>query len=130
MSPLSTTEPPFGPLLESLPEPVAYSQVEAMLAVLPGVPTSIDPERVKRASRDMSAVLSPGLARLFGDRLAQAIVSPRDEAEVLEVVAAAATHRVPLIPRGAGTCNFGQSVPLRGGVVLELGRAGRHGRHR
>jgi FAD/FMN-containing dehydrogenase len=105
----------------SLPEPVAEEQVLGMLAELAGVPTSVDPERVKRASRDMSAVLSPGLARLFADRLAQGIASPRDEAELLQVVAAAAKHRVPLIPRGAGTCNFGQSVPLRGGVVLEVG---------
>ena len=92
-----------------------------MLDDLRDVPTSVDPERVKRASRDMSAVLSPGLARLFADRLAQGIASPRDESELMAVAAAAARHRVPLIPRGAGTCNFGQSVPLRGGVVLELG---------
>ncbi len=118
--PAAAPPPSVMGMTEALPEPVAFEQVAGMLAALPAVPTSVDPERVKRASRDMSAVLSPGLARLFGDRLAQAIASPRDEAELLEVVAAAATHRVPLIPRGAGTCNFGQSVPLRGGVVLEL----------
>lgn len=100
---------------------VPYDQVRGMLSELGEVPTSTDPDRVKRASRDMSAVLSPGLARLFADRLAQGIASPRDEAELMQVAAAAARHRVPLIPRGAGTCNFGQSVPLRGGVVLELG---------
>jgi FAD/FMN-containing dehydrogenase len=105
----------------ALPEPVALDQVHGMLAELGDVPTSVDPERVKRASRDMSAVLSPGLARLFADRLAQGIASPRDEAELMQVIASAAKHRVPLIPRGAGTCNFGQSVPLRGGVVLEVG---------
>jgi FAD/FMN-containing dehydrogenase len=104
-----------------IPTQVDQEQVLGMLAELPDVPTSVDPERVKRASRDMSAVLSPGLARLFADRLANAIASPRDEAELMQVIAAAAAHRVPLIPRGAGTCNFGQSVPLRGGVVLEVG---------
>ncbi len=94
--------------------------VAAMLDGLRAGSYSTDAARVRRASRDMSAVLSPGLARLFEDRVADAVVSPRTEDELLDVVAAAARYRVPLIPRGAGTCNFGQSVPLRGGVVLEL----------
>ncbi len=57
--------------------PVERGQVMAMIAELDGVPTSVDPERVRRASRDMSAVLSPALARLFKDRLAHAIACRR-----------------------------------------------------
>ena len=96
------------------------SAVAELLASLPGVPALTDPAAVRRASRDMSAVLSPQLAAASAELLAEAVVAPRDEDEVMQVVAACATHRVPLVPRAAGSCNFGQGIPLRGGVVLDL----------
>ena len=96
------------------------TDVAAVLAALPAAIVSTDAEQVRRASRDMSAVLSPAIAAGFADRVAAAVGAPRDEAEVAQVLAACAKQRVPLVPRGAGTCNFGQSVPLAGGVVLDL----------
>jgi len=36
------------------------------------------------------------------------------------VAAACYRHDAPLTPRGAGTGNYGQSMPLRGGVVLDM----------
>jgi len=38
----------------------------------------------------------------------------------VRLAAAAARHRVPVTPRGAGTGNYGQAVPLRGGVLLDM----------
>jgi glycolate oxidase len=49
-----------------------------------------------------------------------AVVRPRNGDEIRMVVAAAAVHRVPLFPRGAGTGFSGGSVPSAGGVVLDL----------
>jgi FAD/FMN-containing dehydrogenase len=45
-----------------------------------------------------------------------------DEAEVLRVAAVCVQFRVPLTVRGAGTGNYGQCVPLEGGVILDLGK--------
>ena len=49
-----------------------------------------------------------------------AIVSPKSEAEVIRVLAACHRHGVPVTPRGSGTGNYGQAMPLSGGVVLTL----------
>ena len=38
----------------------------------------------------------------------------------MRIVAAAFAHDVPLTPRGAGTGNYGQAMPLSGGAVLNL----------
>jgi FAD/FMN-containing dehydrogenase len=32
----------------------------------------------------------------------------------------AVRHRIPVTPRGGGTANYGQSVPLKGGIVLDM----------
>jgi FAD/FMN-containing dehydrogenase len=94
--------------------------VAPLLADLGDIPFSTDTEHVRRSSRDMSAMLSPTLADSFAERQAAAVVAPRDEAEVRRILSGCARHRVPLVPRGAGTSNFGQSIPLRGGIVLDL----------
>jgi FAD/FMN-containing dehydrogenase len=94
--------------------------VRAALNALQGVAATTDPRAVERASRDMSAVLSPVLAESFADRRADAVLMPRDESEVLAVLSTAARYGLPVIPRGAGTCNFGQSIPLNGGLMLDL----------
>ena len=48
------------------------------------------------------------------------MVTPKDESEVIRVAAACARHRIPLTVRGGATGNYGQCVPLEGGVVLDM----------
>ncbi len=49
-----------------------------------------------------------------------AVAMPANEADVGEIVRFAAAHRIPLIPRGAGTSLAGQVVG--GGIVVDIGR--------
>lgn len=62
---------------------------------------------------------SPILKEQLDDRVAQLIVLPKTEAEVMVIAAAIARHRIPLTIRGGGTGNYGQCVPMQGGVILE-----------
>ncbi|MGP2493043.1 FAD-binding oxidoreductase [Mesorhizobium sp. PUT5] len=74
---------------------------------------------VQQKSRDFywySPVLKRQLDGVTGDL----VVSPRNEAEVIRVLAACHRHGVPVTPRGTGTGNYGQAMPLSGGVVLSL----------
>lgn len=50
----------------------------------------------------------------------QVVVFPRSAAEVQEVVKAAHSARVPVVPRGAGSGLEGGAIPYQGGVVLDL----------
>ena len=52
--------------------------------------------------------------------MADVVVQPRSEEEIAAVVAAAVRHRIPLTIRGGGTGNYGQSVPLKGGVLVDM----------
>ena len=62
---------------------------------------------------------SPILAAQLADCTADLVVKPSTEAEVLRIAAVAARHRLPLTVRGAGTGNYGQCVPLVGGLLLD-----------
>lgn len=93
--------------------------VAAVMADLPGLEWLTDPALVRQRSRDFfwySPVLKRQLNRVTGE----AVAVPKGEREVAEILAAAWRHDVPVTPRGAGTGNYGQAMPLRGGIVLDL----------
>lgn len=52
----------------------------------------------------------------------EAVVGPADTDQLAACVAAAYRHDTPITMLGAGTSNFGQSIPMRGGIVIELSR--------
>jgi len=78
-----------------------------------------NPAIVKQKSRDFfwySPVLKRQLDHITGDL----VVSPKTEAEVIHVLKTCFAEGVPVTPRGSGTGNYGQAMPLSGGVVLSL----------
>jgi FAD/FMN-containing dehydrogenase len=91
----------------------------AFVAALGDVPIETDPKIIHRKSRDFFW-FSPVLKRQLNDRLADLVVAPRDEADVMRAASAAARHRVPVTVRGGGTGNYGQCVPIQGGIVLDM----------
>src|ERR1700735_4539605 len=77
------------------------------------------PAVVDRLSHDFywySPVLRPLLASKTGD----VAVLPVTVDEVLAVLRFAGKNETPVTVRGAGTGNYGQCVPLQGGIVLDL----------
>src|SRR5712671_4731943 len=51
-----------------------------------------------------------------------AVVLPANTAEVSYVIRIAAKHRIPVVPRGAGTGLSGGAVTIRGGIALQVTR--------
>ncbi|WP_421917421.1 FAD-binding oxidoreductase [Mesorhizobium sp.] len=93
--------------------------IAALKRDLDGIKLDDNPAIVQQKSRDFywySPVLKQQLDHVTGDL----IVTPRNEAEVIRVLAACHRHGVPVTPRGSGTGNYGQAMPLSGGVVLNL----------
>lgn len=77
------------------------------------------PAVVDRLSHDFYWY-SPVLRPLLASKTAEVVVQPVDASEVLAVLRFARQHGVPVTTRGAGTGNYGQCVPLEGGIVLDL----------
>jgi FAD/FMN-containing dehydrogenase len=93
--------------------------IEGLIAAIDGVPTVTDPVSVRRRSRDFFWY-SPILNAQFAGKTADVLVAPRDESDVVRVAAACARLRIPLTVRAGGTGNYGQAVPLEGGVLLDI----------
>jgi FAD/FMN-containing dehydrogenase len=93
--------------------------IAALKAALGDVPHDDDRALLRLKSRDFywySPILKARLDGLAAELWAQ----PRDEAEVLRVLAAARAQQVPVTVRGGATGNYGQCVPLDGGVLLDI----------
>lgn len=63
---------------------------------------------------------SPVLKRQLDGALADLVAVPRSEGQVRRVLAGCHRHAVPLTVRAGGTGNYGQAMPLAGGVVLDM----------
>ena len=93
--------------------------IDGFLSAIGDVPVTTDTQRVRLRSRDYFWY-SPVLNKQLHGKSADVVATPRDEADVIRVAAACAKLRIPLTPRGAATGNYGQAVPLEGGVLLDL----------
>ena len=67
---------------------------------------------------EMPSLIKP----LIGTPLADAVVQPESEAEVVALTTWAAREGVPLVPRGKATSGYGGVLPVKGGVVVDFFR--------
>ncbi|MBV8474503.1 MAG: FAD-binding oxidoreductase, partial [Hyphomicrobiales bacterium] len=93
--------------------------IAAFRAAIGPIAAEDNPVLVRQKSRDFywySPLLKQELESVTGD----IVVSPTDEEGVARVLSAACRLGIPVTARGSGTGNYGQAMPLSGGVVLNL----------
>ncbi|MBB3111625.1 FAD/FMN-containing dehydrogenase [Paenibacillus phyllosphaerae] len=80
-----------------------------------------NPAQIDKLSKDYYWY-SPVLAPLLKDKSADAVIVPQTVEEATEVLDFAYQRSIPVTTRGAGTGNYGQAIPLSGGIVLDLSK--------
>src|SRR5215203_5742538 len=100
---------------------VAVSNLKAVLAAAVGA------DAITTAPEELDAYTAdtywPALAAAAaGTPLArpEIVVRPRSEEDVAAVIATADAHRTPVVAWGGGSGTQGGSLPVRGGIVLDL----------
>jgi FAD/FMN-containing dehydrogenase len=88
---------------------------------LKGIEIITDATQLAKLSLDYFH-FSPLLEAQLQNKRGNLVVRPSTEAEVLQVAKTCVKHKVPLTVRGAGTGNYGQCIPLEGGVILDTTR--------
>jgi FAD/FMN-containing dehydrogenase len=112
------------------PRPVSspsdHSNHAAAIASLLGDPSRVitHPQTVEQLSKDFYWY-SPVLRAQLDGKVGDLVVQPLSAAEVQDVLRYCHANDMPVTARGAGTGNYGQAVPLHGGVVLDLARMDR-----
>ncbi len=93
--------------------------IAALKTLLDRIRWEDNPTLVQMKSRDFYWY-SPVLKRQLAAITADLIVTPANESEVITALKACHALGIPVTPRGTGTGNYGQAMPLSGGVVLDL----------
>src|SRR5271165_7075429 len=96
------------------------------LGNLTGDPSRVllNPQIVEQLSRDFYWY-SPVLRRQLDGKLGEVVVQPLSAVEIQNILRYCHANSIPVTARGAGTGNYGQAVPLEGGVVLDFSRMDR-----
>jgi FAD/FMN-containing dehydrogenase len=98
--------------------PARYD-IDGLIQELGDVPVVTEMGVVRRKSRDFFWY-SPILNKELHGKSADVIVEPRNEEDILRTVAACVKRRIPITPKAGSTGNYGQAVPLAGGVLLDM----------
>jgi len=93
--------------------------LQSFLRDITPIETSQDAASLAAKSKDYFWY-SPILTELLNDKFGDVIVTPRSQADVVRVAAACARHRINITVRGGGTGNYGQCVPMAGGIILDI----------
>ena len=96
----------------------------ALMDELKDLELAEDAATLRLKSRDFFW-FSPVLKRQLDACRADLVVRPKTREEVLQFAAIAAKTRTTVTVRGGGTGNYGQAVPLEGGIVLDMGALNR-----
>ncbi|WP_417667958.1 FAD-binding oxidoreductase [Roseibium sp.] len=93
--------------------------LSALRIELDGMNIDQDPAVLRLKSRDFFW-FSPLLKVQLEECRADMVVRPQTLNDVLRIAAAVAKTRSTITVRGGGTGNYGQAVPLEGGLVLDM----------
>ncbi len=104
-------------------DPAALAALHTELVELLGdLAVSDEPAALDKASVDGSH-LSPIISAQLPLGRADLVASPPTAELIAATVGAAVRHGIPITPRGKGTGNYGQAIPMSGGLVLDTSKA-------
>ncbi|HLZ25901.1 MAG TPA: FAD-binding and (Fe-S)-binding domain-containing protein [Chloroflexota bacterium] len=78
--------------------------------------------RERRVYSHDTGVLPGAFKLLAGPSLADGVVQPQTEDQVVQLVRFAVAEGIPLVPRGKATAGYGGAIPAHGGLVVDLTR--------
>ncbi len=94
---------------------------QAIVQELAGIETTSDRDRLTKLSLDYYH-FSPILTEQLQSKRGDLAVFPTTEEEVIQIAQICIKYKIPLTVRGAGTGNYGQCIPLEGGIILDISK--------
>jgi FAD/FMN-containing dehydrogenase len=99
--------------------PSTATFVEKLSQIVPPERIILDDARLDSLSKDFYWY-SPVLEALLKDKKADVVVQPKSKGEIEQIIRLAFAEKMPVTMRGSGTGNYGQCIPLKGGLLIDM----------
>ncbi len=103
---------------------ISNEVIDKLAAIVGTENISTDTKSLVSGSRDCY-YFSPVLIPQLDNKTAEVIVRPENQQQLKAIIQLAVKNRIPITPRGAGTGNYGQGVPLADGILVNTRRMNR-----
>ncbi|KRF63779.1 FAD-linked oxidase [Bacillus sp. Soil768D1] len=97
---------------------MSLSYISELQAFLTEEQVITNPALTQKLSRDYYWY-SPILEEELKDKKADVVVIPKNLVEIEQILALAFKHKQPVLFKGSATGNYGQIVPLQGGILID-----------
>lgn len=97
------------------------SIISALENIVGTTQTFTDARVLETFSKDQYG-FSPVLIELLREKRAEVMVAPDSSEQISAIISLATLENIPVTIRGAGSGNYGQAVPLHGGILVSLHR--------
>ena len=94
-------------------------KIAQLITQLPELKWDVSAAKRKQSASDFhwfSPILKQQLSQIHVD----AVVSPNSLEQLISLVQHCVRDQIPITVRGGGTGNYGQALPLKGGVVIDF----------
>ena len=81
---------------------------------------ALDPANRLLYSRDMMTGATLEMKAGIAPHLPDLICWPKNSSEIAKILHLAGKRRIPVVPYGAGSGVSGGTIPVRGGIILDL----------
>lgn len=106
--------------MNKIPQMIGKRHLKVLKEIVGESAYTTDREDLLIYTRDLSAAIPPVLTKAYGLQCPDIVLSVKNIEQVSRILSYAYRNDIPVTPRAAGSWALGGTIPMEGGIVLDM----------